>query len=231
MGFDKDTNSLYSKYKFIKEQQVFNPWPDEPVPSGNDTTNYRGANFGGKLKPVDYVSLFPKEYVGTHNGSPMLGAGNYMNLPQSEKSKILNKLVVDYATQAGINLNSDWGNKLRGWAASGDTSSVLQNLQYANNQASQTSPQQQSQTNTQQPLQSQDNSSSAETERQRQIALAHAKEAERRMRAGLPPIASQTQNNITVPNQLATNAQPQQQQTPWYKKPYNQQQMSATKFY
>jgi len=117
--------------------RVWNPWPDEPLPDPNDPTNYSGRVLKQtKVIPVEWVSLIPKKYVGTHNGYPLVfGTDAWNKLPQNEQAKVLDKVVRDYAAKAGISMSSSWGNDMKNKALFGDIEFITHNLNLANDQA------------------------------------------------------------------------------------------------
>lgn len=102
MGFDKEIDNIFNCYRLIQEQQMFNPWPNEAIPSGDDTRNYRSTTgwIGGGTKPIDYSQLFQK-YVGN----------DFNNLPPEEQNKRLGQLVDDFAKQA--DLSSTWSDDVK----------------------------------------------------------------------------------------------------------------------
>jgi len=138
--YGTDKQSLLNeviKAPFGAGNRVWNPWPDEPLPDSNDTRDYRAHVFKPtKVMPAEWVSLIPKEYVGSYNGFPQVFSTDAWNkLPQNEQAKVLDKVVRDYAAKAGISMSSTWGNDMKNKALFGDTQFIVHNLQHANDQA------------------------------------------------------------------------------------------------
>jgi hypothetical protein len=103
MGFDKEINNIFNCYRLIQEQQMFNPWPNEAIPSGDDTRIYRnGGSTSDIPRSVDYSQLVQK-YIGDRQA--------FAKLPQDEQVRRMTSLINDYASQA--NLSSTWANDVR----------------------------------------------------------------------------------------------------------------------